>query len=136
MSAESHIKTTVEELLKVLATENVIGEPIEMDDKTLIPVTKIGMGFGAGTGEGKGEKGEGGKGGGAGGGAGVEPIALVVILKGVKGPEGIKVLSLSAPNPIAKAISEITPAILDKLNEKKTATKADDEKKTATKAKK
>jgi uncharacterized spore protein YtfJ len=123
MSAEDQIKTTIEELLKVLATKNIIGEPIEMDDKTLIPVTRIGMGFGAGIGEGKGEKGEGGKGGGAGGGAGVDPVALIVILKGVPGPEGVKVLSLAAPNPIAKAIGEITPAIMDKLKEKKEATK-------------
>jgi uncharacterized spore protein YtfJ len=119
MSAENHIKTAVEELLKVLATENVIGKPIEMEDKTLFPVTRIGMGFGAGTGEGKGEKGEGGKGGGAGGGAGVDPVALIVVLKGVPGPEGVKVMSLSAPNPLAKAIGEITPAIIDKMKEKK-----------------
>ncbi|MEE9585684.1 MAG: spore germination protein GerW family protein, partial [Nitrososphaerales archaeon] len=63
------------------------------------------------------------KGGGAGGGAGVDPVALIVILKGVPGPEGIKVLSLAAPNPIAKAISDITPAIMDKLKEKKEAPK-------------
>lgn len=119
MSAEDQIKTTVEELLKVLATKNVIGEPIEIEDKTIIPVTKIGMGFGAGAGEGKGEKGEGGKGGGAGGGAGVDPVAIVVIFKGVPGPEGIKVLPLAAPSPIAKSIGEIVPAIMEKLREKK-----------------
>ncbi len=119
MSAEDQIKTTVEELLKVLAIRNVIGEPIEIEDKTLIPVTKIGMGFGAGMGEGKGEKGEGGKGGGAGGGAGVDPVALIVILKGVPGAEGVKVLPLAAPNPIAKSIGEIVPAILEKVKEKK-----------------
>jgi uncharacterized spore protein YtfJ len=123
MSAEDQIKTTVEEILKVLATRNIIGEPIEMEDKTLIPVTRIGMGFGAGMGEGKGEKGEGGKGGGAGGGAGVDPVALIVILKGLPGPEGVKVLPLTAPNPMAKAISEITPAIIEKLKDKKEATK-------------
>ncbi len=119
MSAEDQIKTTVEELLKVLAIRNIIGEPIEMEDKTLIPVTKIGMGFGAGMGEGKGEKGEGGKGGGAGGGAGVDPVALIAIFKGVPGPEGVKVLPLAAPNPIAQSIGEIVPAILEKLKEKK-----------------
>jgi uncharacterized spore protein YtfJ len=124
MSAEGHIKTTVDELLKVLATENIIGKPIVMEDKTLIPITKIGVGFGAGVGEGSGEKGEGGKGGGAGGGAGVDPVAVIVILKGVKGPEGVKIHSLVAPSPIAKAIGDMAPAIIDKLKEVKDTQKA------------
>ncbi|MGZ7108283.1 MAG: GerW family sporulation protein, partial [Methanobacterium sp.] len=77
------IRTTVEELLKVLATENVIGETIETEDKIIIPVTKFGMAFGAGSGEGQGPANQGGgKGSGAGGGAGIEPIAMVVIFKG------------------------------------------------------
>ena len=119
VSGEEQIRTTVEELLKVLSTNNVIGERIEMEDKTLIPVTRIGMGFGAGTGEGKGMKGEGGRGGGAGGGAGVEPVGLIVVFKGVRGPEGIKVLPLSAPGPLAKSVGELTSAIVEKLREKK-----------------
>ncbi len=119
MSGEEQIKTTVEELLKVLSTNNVIGERIEMEDKTLIPVTRIGMGFGAGTGEGKGEKGEVGKGGGAGGGAGVEPVGLIVVFKGVRGPEGVKVIPLSAPGPLAKTVGELASAVVEKLREKK-----------------
>ncbi|MCP8313693.1 MAG: sporulation protein [archaeon] len=118
MSAENQIKTTIEELLKVLATKNVIGEPIEIEDKTLIPITKIGVGFGAGGG--KGEKGESG---GAGGGAGVDAVAMVVIFKGVPGPEGIKVLPLAAPSPLAKSIGEIASVIMEKLRERKEAKK-------------
>ena len=54
MDIEYPIKTTVEEIRKVLNIENMIGNPIETDDKILIPVTMMGMGFGAGMGEGKG----------------------------------------------------------------------------------
>ncbi len=123
MSTEYNVQTTVEELLKILATKNIVGEPIEMEDKILIPITKFGVGFGAGIGEGSSDKGQGGKGGGAGGGAGVDPVALIVILKGVAGAEGIKVLHLAAPSSLAKSISEIAPAILEKMTEKKKSSK-------------
>ncbi len=110
------IKTTVEEIRKVLNIENVIGEVIETDDKTLIPITKMGMGFGAGMGEGKGgsqSQSEGsGSLAGAGGAAGIEPIAMIVIFKNVEGPEGVKVLTLSG-NPIAQALGELGTAAMD-----------------------
>lgn len=130
------IKTTVDELLKVLATENVIGETIETEDKLLIPVTKFGMAFGAGSGEGQGPANQGGgKGSGAGGGAGIEPIAMVVVFKGVKGPEGVRVMHLTPPNPIGRAISEAVPAIIDIMKEGKKAVKdlKEEEKKEETK---
>ncbi len=50
MDIDNPIKTTVEEIRKVLNIENIIGNPIETDDKILIPVTMMGMGFGAGMG--------------------------------------------------------------------------------------
>lgn len=106
------IKTTVEEIRKVLNIENVIGEVIETDDKTLIPITRFGMGFGAASGEGGSQDQGSGSGAGAGGAAGIEPIAMVVIFKNIEGPEGIKVLTLSA-NPIAQALGEIGSAAME-----------------------
>ena len=118
------IKTTVEELLKVLATDNVIGETIETEDKIIIPVTKFGMAFGAGSGEGQGPSSQGeGKGSGAGGGAGICPVAMVVVFKGMKGPEGVRVMHLTPPNPIGRAISEAVPAIIDLMKEGKETVK-------------
>jgi uncharacterized spore protein YtfJ len=112
------IKTTVEEIRKVLNIENVIGETIETDEYLLIPVTRMGMGFGAGMGEGKGPE-NGGEGGaaGAGGAAGIEPIAMVVVHKGVKGPEGVKVMSLKAPDPLTRAIGEISNAAVEIMSQ-------------------
>ncbi len=43
-----NIKTSVEELRKLISINNVIGEPIETEDKILIPVMRMGVGFGAG----------------------------------------------------------------------------------------
>lgn len=128
------IKTTVEEIRKVLNIENVIGEVIESDDKVLIPVTRMGMGFGAGMGQGKGGSESQGSGegsmSGAGGAAGIEPIAMIVVFKGVTGPEGVKVLTLSS-NPFAQALGEIGSAAMDMLkgHAKKHEKEAKEEKK-------
>ena len=116
MNIGDPIRTTVEEISKVLNIENVIGKAVETDEILLLPVTKMGMGFGVGFGEGKGNK-QGGNGAGAGGAAGVEPIAIVVVQKGVNGTERVKVMSLKPPGPITRAIGDLTNAavtIMDK----------------------
>jgi uncharacterized spore protein YtfJ len=85
---ENLVKTTLEEIEKVLNTKTVVGEPLVIEDVTLVPLIKAGFGFGAGAGTGKGEssqKGEG-TGGGTGGGAYVRPVAVVIISK-----EGVKI---------------------------------------------
>jgi len=117
MDINDPIETTVEEIRKVLNIENVIGEVIESEDKILIPVTRMGMAFGAGMGEGRGTSNEGGSGAGAGGGAGIEPVAMVVVFKGVDGPEGVKVLSLKSADPLTRAIGEVGSAIVDVMAE-------------------
>jgi len=88
---DSLVKTTLGEIEKVLSTRTVVGEPIIIQEATLIPLISVGFGFGAGGGSGKGEakqKGEG-AGGGAGGGAWVKPIAVIIIDK-----QGIRVESI------------------------------------------
>ena len=74
----NNIKATVEELHKLIQVDNVIGTPIETDDKILIPVMKMGVGFGVGENLSSNEANA------AGAGAGVEPISMVMIPK--KGP--------------------------------------------------
>jgi uncharacterized spore protein YtfJ len=111
------IKTTVDELRKILNIENVVGKAIETEDKMIIPVTRMGMAFGAGMGEGKGPSNQGGGGAGAGGGAGIQPIAVIVVIKGQSGPEGVKVMSLKSPDALARAIGEVGSAIKDVMVE-------------------
>ncbi len=117
MDINDPIKTTVEEIRKVLNIENVIGEVIESEDKVMIPVTRMGMAFGAGMGEGKGPNAQGGSGAGAGGGAGIEPVAIVVVFKGTAGPEGVKVMSLKSADPLSRAIGEAGSAIVSVMSE-------------------
>ena len=40
---ESLVKTTLEEIEKVLTTRTVVGEPITIDDKTLVPLISVGF---------------------------------------------------------------------------------------------
>jgi uncharacterized spore protein YtfJ len=104
------VKTTVDELLKVLATDNVIGETMEIGDKVIIPITKVGLVFGTGTGMGM-MQGRKGSGGGAGGGAGIEPLSVVVVFKNVEGPEGVQILSVSGMGPLSKIATDLGYAI-------------------------
>lgn len=75
------LDTTVEELEKILTTRTVVGDPIEVDGHTLIPLISVGFGFGGGGGSGPGPGGSeaGGTGGGTGGGGGVKPVGVIVV---------------------------------------------------------
>ena len=104
----NNIKTTVEELRKLINVDNVIGTPIETEDKILIPVMKMGVGFGAGENI-LGSEGSDA----AGAGAGVEPISMVMIPKKGNDAEGVRVLDLSKGTETNKAISDIGLLVTD-----------------------
>lgn len=82
------LKTALGEIERVLSTKTVVGDPIEVEGNTLIPLISIGFGFGAGGGLGKGPEKPGGEGQGAGtgGGGGIRPVAVIVV-----GADGVKV---------------------------------------------
>ena len=103
-----NIKTTVEELRKLINVDNVIGTPIETEDKILIPVMKMGVGFGAGENI-LGSEGSDA----AGAGAGVEPISMVMIPKKGNDAEGVRVLDLSKGTETNKATSDIGLIVTD-----------------------
>lgn len=102
-----NIKATVEELNKLINVDNVIGTPIETEDKILIPVIKMGFGFGVGQNI-LGKEGDA-----AGAGAGVEPISMVMIPKKGESAEGVRVLDLSKGTETNKALSDLSLMITD-----------------------
>ncbi len=102
-----NIRTTVEELHKLINVDNVIGSPIETEDKIIIPVMRMGVGFGVG------EHLIGNEGNAAGAGAGVEPICMVVIPKKGTSADGIRVLGLSKGNDTNKALTDLGLMISD-----------------------
>lgn len=93
---EKLFKTAIGEIERLLSTKTVVGEPMVIEGRTLIPLVSLGFGFGAGGGTGKAPKSKGDKeleglGGGTGGGGGVKPVAIIVVdesgvrLEAVKG---------------------------------------------------
>ena len=62
------LKNTVEELDRLLNAKNVLGDPIEKDGSTVIPIVSYGFGFGAGGTDGA----KSGNGGGTGAGGGIK----------------------------------------------------------------
>ena len=108
---ERLLKTSMEEIERVLSTKTVVGDMITVGDVTIIPLVSLGFGFGAGGGSGKGKiptgdaKGEGeGGGAGTGGGGGVKPVAMIIIDKNGVRVESIKGGASSAFENIAKTI--------------------------------
>lgn len=113
---ESLVKTTLEEIERILSTKTVVGEPIAIEGATLIPLISIGFGFGAGSASGKGEseKGEG-AGGGTGGGAGVKPVAVIIVDK-----QGVRVESIKGGFAAAiEKLGETIPRMMQKRKEEK-----------------
>lgn len=113
---DSLVKTTLGEIEKVLSTRTVVGEPITVQEATLIPLISVGFGFGAGGGSGRGEakqKGEG-TGGGTGGGAWVRPVAVIIADK-----EGVRIEPIRGGLSTAiERIGEIIPQTIEKGLEK------------------
>jgi len=97
--------------VKALAkTETVVGDPIVVKDTTLIPISKISIGFATGGGEhGVNDQKSGGDG--AGGGISVTPIAVVVIKEG----KDSKLLWLEKENSSVNKLLNLVPNILDRL---------------------
>jgi len=113
MTGVDSIKATVDELIKALSARNIIGEPIEMEDKVIIPITKMGMGFGTGQGGQEANKGDSASG--AGGGVGVFPVAVVIVFKGIAGPAGVKVVPLTSQSSITEPVTSIADNIWEKI---------------------
>ena len=106
MIDEAPIKTTVEELRKLIHISNYIGEPIESEDKILIPVTKAAVGFGIG------EQKAGQEIAATGAGVSVEPVTMVVVSKG---------------NSANKTLNELGLILTDVLKDVIPSKKKDDE---------
>jgi len=118
---EKLIKTTVEEIEKMLSTKTVVGQPMTIEGATLIPLISVGFFFGTGSGSGKGEsktKREGfGEGSAAGtsGAGGVKPVAVIVIDK-----EGVRIESIKGSLALAmEKVAEALPGMMGKRGEQK-----------------
>ena len=120
MTIQDIISEVTKELENIVSAKTVIGEPIVAGGKTLIPITKISVGFGSGGFENGGAPSSGESkspyGGGGGAGAKIEPIAFIVI-----DDDKTEILTLKESHledEIAKFISMI-PGIVDRVKSTK-----------------
>ena len=102
------LKMTTEELERLLSPAHIIGTPLDLGDRSVIPIAEFGFGFGAGSGEGAEKKGSGA---GAGGGGGISPVALIVVHRDIRGIEGIQVMSLRKESAVVRGISTIAESL-------------------------
>lgn len=97
------LQSFLSELKTIASTEAIIGEPIVIDGKNIIPVIKLKLGLGGGGG---GDESQG-QGGGFGGGVTVEPVAFIVVkdddvsIMGTKGAKFEKLVQ-AVPDLIQK----------------------------------
>ena len=121
MIDEAPIKSTVEELRKLIHISNYVGEPIESEDKILIAVTKAAIGFGIG------EQKAGQQITATGAGVSVEPVTMVVVSKGNSGADGIRTINLSKGNSTNKTLNELGLILTDILKDVIPSKRKDDE---------
>ena len=123
---EGLVKTALEKVHELADSQTVVGKPIvTADGTTIIPVSKISVGFASG-GSDLPTKNPGDTfGGGSGGGVTIQPLAFVAVYKGEA-----KLLQLTANSPKENAIVNMVPEVIDKITDfldKKKSDKEDDD---------
>ncbi len=109
---ENVLTNAIDGLKKMIDVDSVIGKPIVVSDNTtVIPVSKVSMGFvSGGSGFGK-APGNDNFGGGAGGGVKISPVAFLVVTD-----DNVRLVSVSdSPNDVDKLFTKI-PEIIDQIS--------------------
>jgi uncharacterized spore protein YtfJ len=107
---ESLVRTIVGELERSANPKSVVGDPILLGERTVIPLVSIGMGFGAGFGSGV-ENSQGGRGGG--GGLGVKPVAVIIADNDGVRAEMLKPGGHSMVETLAHAVPKIAGGVAE-----------------------
>ena len=120
---ESLVKTAMEKIREMCTAETVIGDPINTPNgTTIIPVSKVSVGFASGGSDLPSKQAKDLFGGGTGGGVTIQPLAFITIM-----PAGnVKLLQLTINAPKENAALAILPEIIDKISDMVKKPKADD----------
>lgn len=110
MKVNETLTTLLEKVKGIANTENVVGEPIVVKDVTLIPISKVQIGFAAGGGDNDKDAAKKG-GGGAGGGVSVTPIAVIVVRDG----QEARLLWLNKEEKSLNKILDMIPNVMDRV---------------------
>ncbi len=107
------VRTAIEKIKEMVDVETIIGKPIVTGNgTTIIPVSKVSVGFGSGGSDLPTKQSAQYFGGGAGGGVSIQPIAFIVIM-----PDGnVRLLQLTVNASKENAALAILPEIVDKVS--------------------
>lgn len=108
------LNETIAKIREMVDSNNVIGEPIVVGDVTIVPVSKISVGFGGGGSDFTAKNAVKVEpfGGGVGGGVKVTPICFLVVKDG-----NVRMMPVAVPaNTTADRIVEMVPDTLDKIS--------------------
>jgi uncharacterized spore protein YtfJ len=108
MNLDGMASVLLEKLKGIAQTDTVVGQPIAVDGVTLIPVSRVSVGFGLGGHTSKAETA------GSGGGLTVEPIAFIV----VQG-ENTRIISLTRDKDVFGKAIDLVPEVLSLLKKDK-----------------
>jgi len=109
MVIEALVKTVLSELRELTKTKTVVGDPLKLGETTIVPVSRISVGFavGGGTKDSKHGKGEG-----TGGGASIEPVAFFV----VRG-EKVDLITIKKEGVGLGKVIDLVPQIVEKVKD-------------------
>ena len=113
---ENLLKTSLAEIEKVLTTKTVVGEPINIEGTTIIPLISVGFGFGGGGGAGKSKASDEGSGNGLGGGGGAKPVAVIII-----GKDGSVRVEPVKSSRLAEGLAQLIRKAMERKPEAKSA---------------
>ena len=106
------LDSTIAKIREMVDVNSVVGDPITTSDGvTIIPVSKVSVGFGGGGSDFSTKNGDNPFGGGVGAGVKVTPIAFLIIKEG-----SVRMIPVATPaNTTADRIVEMVPDTLDKV---------------------
>lgn len=116
------VKTSLDKVKELSDADTIIGEPIKLDEVTIIPISKVSYGFAAGGSDLPSKTSSGLFGGGTGGGVTIQPIAFIVVANG-----DVKLLQINQDKSSTGAIVNLVPDLFDKVQGLFNKKKSDDE---------
>ena len=106
------LQDTISKIREMMSVNDVVGEPIVVGDVTIIPISKVSVGFGGGGADNAKAGNKDAFGGGMGGGVKVNPVCFLVVKDG-----NVRMMPVPIPaNSTADRILEMVPDTLDKIS--------------------
>ena len=106
------LSDTISKIRDMMSVNDVVGEPIVVGDVTIVPISKVSVGFGGGGADNAKAANKDAFGGGMGGGVKVNPVCFLVVKDG-----NVRMMPVPIPaNSTADRILEMVPDTLDKIS--------------------